>query len=556
LTGFLAHRPIAVFSGVPLPGDRRVIKMRYFRSTSFLVPPMLVTFGCAVLEPSQLATTSAAIVYQTTHIAVTGDPGKLSTLASVGGALAVDENCLVPDRDLDGDLVPDPVPIRIQLLIYRGSILRGVCTVAGSSGSDVIYVTATAFQDRVTDDVWSPSEPGVTITYPTVKSNATGSPGANYALPAATTSTLVGLSSPSNAVKEYYNAQAAPQVLYTWPHLMENGILPLLEHHAATTGARTWEAAWAVKFNSPNTFSPFIDFHITSTNIGASYPMLWQHTADGGQKLPYALSYHSHGTCGNIAVRVGGRGGDSSEKAMHRGLAETIHLYSYDPVNDPSLFATKRLSYRFGDCFDGSAPLNFINQAAASTHGIQLEQSFSWINTVVGATTRGKKVVNAVRSVFDCLAEAADATAGPFAGGSLDSGASAAYAATGLCPGFIADLQLGDATEQVVVHPSAALATCSGGGKVQADFYRRQTDGGVQRWRRIGGGRVSYDASCNPTRQILGEHTGEWEANPTAFGGAAADWTVAAGATNSFRAVVRGFDAAGNAAPVSVTLAP
>jgi hypothetical protein len=529
--------------------------MRCFRSPILLPLSLLAPLGCAGPDVIQVATTSDAVIYQTTHIAVTSDSSKLSALASVGGTLALHENCLVPDQDLDGDLVPDPVPIRTQMLIYRGSTLRGVCTVAGSSGDDTIYVTATAFQYRVTDDVWSSSEPGITVTYPTVKSNAAGTAGADYAIPAVTTSTVVGLSSPTNTVKEYYNTQASPQVLYTWPHLMENGILPELEHHTATTGARTWEAAWAVKFNSPNTFAPYINFHITSTNIGASYPMLSQHTAVGGQKLPYALSYHSHGSCGNIAVRVGGRGGDQSEKAMHRGLAETIHLYTYDPVNDPLLFATKKLSYRFGDCFDGAAALSFVNEAPASTQGIQLEQSFSWINTVVGATTRGKKVVDAVRSVFDCLAESADATAGPSAGSSLDSGGSASYASAGFCPGFIADLQRGDATE-IVVQPSAALTTCSGGGTVHADFYRRQTDSGVQRWRRIAGGRVSYDASCNPTLQILGETTGAWEANPTGFAGAAADRTVAAGTTDSFRAVVRGFDAAGNAAPVSVTLAP
>jgi hypothetical protein len=344
---------------------------------------------------------------------------------------------------------------------------------------------------------------------------------------------------------EFYKAQSAPQVLYTWPHLFEGGTLPQLQHYNANPGGRTWEAAWAVGFN--NVEDADEKFHITSANMGTSFPQLRQHLAAGGTPLPYSVSFHAHGTsCStDVKVRVGGQEGDGSEKPMHRGIAEIIRL----SVTDPNAFTgNARISYAWNDCFNGEGSLNFVNATNAFGKGIQLEQYYAWINADIDPSSavkrRGEGVVKAVRSVFDCLSEPADdAQYVPSANGHHLQATTNAYATAGLCPGFIGDQAL--AGTMGTYQFSAGLLGCTNGGKAHVDYYRREANAaGVERWRRIGGGLIEYDSSCQAAKKVLNE-AGQWEANATVFDPAATDLTGPA----LYRAVVRAEDASGMPVP-------
>lgn|GEM_PF-6042714 len=303
--------------------------------------------------------------------------------------------------------------------------------------------------------------------------------------------------------------------------------------------------------NAQRTHHELDRFHITSANIRQSWPELSSHTGTGGTRFPYAVSFHTHGaSCGSdIAVRVGGGNGNNQEKAMHRGVAEVIRMAFPDAAFEDG----SRITSTWGDCFDGEGSGNFVNAATAFDNGIQLEQFHGWITTdndpnTPGSQPRGPIVANAVRSVFDCLAEPADASSGPWYYGTANSGGTTTYATTGLCPGFIADLDIEHAWS--ASHSmNAGIQNCAanGGanGKAHVDLYREQTGaGGLVRWRRIGGGLVDYDANCNPTLKVL-DAAGGWETPSTVFNPSVMDSTVNANQTVRFRAVIRAFKADG-----------
>ncbi|MBZ4413514.1 hypothetical protein K8640_35355 [Myxococcus sp. XM-1-1-1] len=529
--------------------------------------PLVFLAGCAGPEVSEpinnseaLDASRAAVIYAASHIQVVSD----SAIPATGGvASARHENCLVPNQDLNGDGILDPIPPRTQLLIYRGATLRGVCTVVGPSGSPNILMTQTGFRNRVDIDAdfdvngsidldldgnGTDDETNQTLTLPTVRSNFAGAAGANWALPALTTpSVAVVTGGSANSLVELYKPQSAPKVLYTWPHLMENGTLAQLQAMDAATGARTWETLWGAGFNNAQRTHHELDrFHITSANLQHSWPALSLHTGAGGTRMPYAVSFHTHGAscASSIAVRVGGQNGDLEEQSMHRGVAEVIRMAFPDSAFDDG----SRITYKWGDCFDGDGPENFVNAASAFSNGIQLEQYFGWITANHdGVQTRGPVVAAAVRSVFDCLSEPADASSAPWYYGNVTSGGTG-YHTSGLCPGFIADVDITHAWSAAhAMYPGIQNCPANGGanGRAHVDLYREQTAaGGQKRWYRIGGGRMDYDASCNPTLKVLNT-AGIWETNSTLFNPTAADTTVNANQTVRFRAVIRAFKADG-----------
>lgn len=512
---------------------------------------MLTGSGCLEAppapEPEALASLTAAVVYQGTHIKVAASSSTNYPEAIGGTSSAVHENCRVPRQDLNGDGVLDVIPDRTQLLIYRGSTLRGVCTVAGSTTDNFIYMSQTGFNNRVRTG----SETNETLSFPDVRSNHAGAAGADYDLPSQSTNLLSVLTSgSSHSVVEFYKPQSTPQVLYTWPHLFEGGTLPQLTFYNANPGARTWEAAWAVGFN--NVEDADNKFHITSANLGASFPQLRQHLATSGTPLPYSVSFHAHGTsCStDVKVRVGGQDGDGTEKPMHRGVAEIIRL----SVKDANAFTgNARISYAWNDCFNGEGPLNFVNATNAFGKGIQLEQYYAWINADIDPSSavkrRGEDVVSAVRSVFDCLAEPADsAQYTPSTTGYALQATTNGYATAGLCPGFIGDQALDGAGAPFEF--SAGLLGCTNGGTAHVDYYRREENAsGVERWRRIGGGLIEYDSSCQATKKVLNE-AGQWETNATVFDPGSSDISGSA----VYRAVVRAEDASGLPAPAFFTV--
>ncbi|WNG34048.1 hypothetical protein F0U61_10670 [Archangium violaceum] len=501
------------------------------------------------------------------------------------------ENCLVPKVDFTGDGVLDDIPPRTQMLIYRGATLRGICTVAGSSpDNNKIFMTKQGFTNRV--DIDADMEPdksgeefvldddGVNTETGTTLEPAELRVGSSFRLPVESTADSAKLTTGSaNSVIELYKTQAAPKVLYAWPHLMENGTYAQFEALDKAPGTRNWETFWAASFNNAGRHQyEFERFHITSTNLGTSWPGLAKHINPASARFPYAVSFHTHGrSCSSrVAVRVGGQnGGDAGsqrERVMHQGIAEIIRMAIPDDALtlDPQQVdeckdlepgeCKRRITFATGDCFNGGEEGNFVNAVTAFDNGIQLEQHFGFISG--SAQGNGTIVAQAVRSVFDCLAEEPDAslaiTGSIPAVKAFSSGTT--YATNGLCPGFIFDLSVSTFSPyqyaMAQIMEGAAIQKCAENkgenGVAHVDYYRLEVAAtGQKRWRRIGGGRIDYDNACKPGMKVLNLE-GEWEAVAGGLFPQSSDALVPNHATASFRTVMRAYRQDGTPLPVEV----
>jgi hypothetical protein len=330
---------------------------------------------------------------------------------------------------------------------------------------------------------------------------------------------------------EYVERPAGAMVVYTAPHPWENGAKAWHQlRHVESLKHPAFDAYWAVGIkNNASGYDPETGltnttrFHVTADEIsGESFPRLGELMR---APLPYAVAFHGTGPSGSCGqgVKVGGRlGYEKQDKYLfRRGIAENIQMSLGPAVN------ANQVHYQDDTCgnsYNGTGPDNVVNRIGrASTaggsapRGIQIETGYGLSQVAYD------RVGEAVRAVFDCLNEPADATNSVVA-----ISAGAAYA-SGRCNGFIVELHLPSATSRVF---HGGLRPCRPGARAHVDIYKRNMALGA--WDRIGGGDVRYSASCSrtyvsPADWDPGAFTPTWQPGPE---GTTAGW---------FRMVVHGY---------------
>jgi hypothetical protein len=434
-------------------------------------------------------------------------------------------------------------PAGSQLLIYRGTRLRGMCTVemdhpTTPTITDVNQIRArqTLLDERVRDGVTAPGEAiGLTpISGVTVRNEAT-SGGTAPAVVAAITNAALLETSGDNTPRELSSVPASPtgvSVAYTVPHPWENDQNLSASGCGANCGFGRSYLAWRSAFNARDTvndgfwaigmrgnrneynaFEPALSntsrFHITSTQLDtSSFPGLGD--VEDAQ-FDYAVSFHGQGSSGvcEPGVMVGGRLGMSmglsaDTRGWRRGIAENIRTLvdPADPVagcnSTSSCFGPldpAAVRYTTGACpgFDvGEGTANFVNEIA-DQGGIQLEIGRDLDQAIYG------RIGAAVHEVFDCLNEAPNVNIGDtsywFA---LTNSTGTAYATDGRCRGFVVDANFRSYAASAFY---AGLQTCTVGARVHLDVYRENAAGA---WDRVAGGTRTY-TSCSPTQVFTDE---------------------------------------------------
>ncbi|PTL76844.1 hypothetical protein [Vitiosangium sp. GDMCC 1.1324] len=466
--------------------------------------PLLLAAGCgpdASLDraPGSDGVTSSSLVLD-------GQKFKVNT------GIASTEHCRVPQsRQAD-------FQANRQLLIRRGTTLRGLCTVeATASASGDFEMNQEGFDNRVkiSGDNATETSADVQVANQHTAGSAPAIAQPANSLDEANTQSL-------GKVMEYTLRAPGSVVAYTVPHPFEKGTFEQgsLVHTADTQRNAIWAAG--INNNQKGTLSRY---HITATEIsGASFPGLGTFLAN---RIPYAVAFHGETSCTTSEVKVGG----GIELSFRQGVAEIIR----EALNDSSL----RVHWRPGVCFEGSDDDNFVNAMSVDFRGLQLEQDSTLI---LGDASRREKVANAVKSVFDCLIDGADnsPTVTSSTSWSADSGGST-YASTGACRRFIAEIELPNVSGGHTL--SAGASTCVDGHTAHVDYYRWTTSSsGVGYWVRIGGGNITYSGTGAGCGTVFSSESGYTYVQPGVVGNSASG-------TTRLRAVIRAFDASGASVP-------
>ncbi|TKC95760.1 hypothetical protein [Polyangium fumosum] len=388
-----------------------------------------------------------------------------------------------------------------QLLIKRGTTLRGLCTVDGvaSSTSD-IQVSQTLFTNRVALAGETTSATGVTVS----NEYASGVVPA-IAEPATTLSAVKNSS--SNKVREFLSRDANTKVVYTAPHPFEDYTFDQVEgiynHNPTRNGA------WVVGINS-NDFSADAKFHITSADISwRSFPLLEGFVAN---PVNYSVSFHRH-ACPGVDIQVGG----SISSYFRQGVAEILSEYLQGEGLDIAWSNTS------GCDLDGSNQFNYVNWLGLNG-GVQIEQS----PAVLDNTTRREKARDAVRSVYDCLLDPADDSDvhDPISGyQTVVYATDGDYATDGECPRFIGDIEVPSTPLNRRKEVITAVWSCEVGDTAHVDIYLIPSYGYAFR---VGGGMIEHvltsDMNCDSVKVTTGPTP--W-IEPEIYGGA------------TYRAVIR-----------------
>ncbi|MDC0745074.1 poly-gamma-glutamate hydrolase family protein [Polyangium mundeleinium] len=371
-----------------------------------------------------------------------------------------------------------------QLLIKRGTTLRGLCTVDGvaSSTSD-IQVSQTLFTNRVALAGETTSATGVTV------SNEYASGVAPAIAEPATTISAVKNSS-SNKVREFLSRDANTKVVYTAPHPFEDYTFDQVEgiynHNPTRNGA------WVVGINS-NDPSADAKFHITSTDISwRSFPLLQSFVPN---QVYYSVSFHRH-ACSGVDIQVGG----SIFPEFRQGVAEILSEYLQGEGLDIAWSNTS------GCDLAGSNQFNYVNWIG-SYGGVQIEQS----PAVLDSTTRREKARDAVRSVYDCLLDPADdSDVHDYADQTNGQqtvvyATNGDYATDGECPRFIGDIEVPSTPLNRPKEVITAVWDCEVGDTAHVDIYG--IDGYGHAFR-VGGGMMEYvltsDMNCDSVKVTTG----------------------------------------------------
>ena len=322
--------------------------------------------GCLGLDPSGGAPTG-------------DDPGLgqgAAALERTGVTITEDANLPAEHCQVGVDASGAPAwPAGRQVLLYRGAVLRGMCTVdAATHPSGVTAIRA--HRDVMVERIWESADgalpaAGITWTLPTASSTTTvtvrdqwyagaPSPAPNPPAPAVVSAgTLAGLETDDSTPREYLSAlpaasTTAVNVGYIAPHPFENpapsnglgrALLQWKAAEAVKDPAR--DAFWSVGMqgddgdyvldprdltNSTN-LTNTRRFHITGTQIDrASFPGVGT-LIDGD--LDYAVAFHgsaartANASGCNQGLLVGGRLGldrAADPLAFRRGIAENLRF--------------------------------------------------------------------------------------------------------------------------------------------------------------------------------------------------------------------------------------
>ncbi|MFY0566772.1 hypothetical protein ACN28E_23435 [Archangium lansingense] len=477
---------------------------RSSRLLGTLTPLMMMTAGCgpelvADSMPGPVGVTRSSLVLDNQKF-------KVNTNISSG------ERCRVPQS-----LLADFQPNR-QLLIRRGTALRGLCTVeTTASASGDFEMSQTGFDNRVKLSGDAATETGsvVQVANEYVAGSAPAIAESASSLNEANTNS-------SGKVMEYTQRPSGSVVAYTVPHPFEKGTFEqgALIHTADTQRNAIWAAA--INNNQRGSLSRY---HITATELsGASFPGLGSFLTN---RIPYAVSFHGETSCTTSEVKVGG----GIELPFRQGVAEIIR----EALNDPSL----RVHWKSGVCFDGSDDDNFVNAMSVDFRGVQLEQDST---IILSDTSRRDTVANAAKSVFDCLIDDADnaPTVTSATTWSANSGGTD-YVSAGTCKRFIAEIELPNVAGGHTL--SAGASTCVTGHSAHVDYYRwTMGSGGVGYWVRMGGGNLTYADNGAGCSTVFSSEVGYSYVHPGAVGSGSIG-------TTRLRAVVRASDASGAAVP-------
>lgn len=377
------------------------------------------------------------------------------------------EHCLMP-----ASLIDDfPVGRQVRLARYspRDELTHmGLCTVVGQSLTSHVQMTATGMQERVGAGSSQSLVSGVTV------STTTGASVTNAA------SSIAGTHGGfTQDIREYSLRETGAQVVFMAPHgRIEAKTGPQVDHlfDDRTPGR---DAFWAVGLHT-DAEDDDDHLHITSGEISElSFPGLATFV---NNRMRYAVSFHGFDDAGvgfSEDVLVGG----NEAPAFRKGLAEIIG----DALSTTGFTARHDLSLTAYAKYRGTQTSNFVNRSALGGRGVQIEQSLS----LRGNAAAPDDVAEAVKSVYDCLLDAAD---GQRVGTGTLASSGSTYTGGSKCPRFVAEYDLTASTGVVSVN-AGKPASCAAG-RVHVDVYRLRTDA---TWERVGGGFRDYDASCGVT---------------------------------------------------------
>lgn len=322
---------------------------------------------------------------------------------------------------------------------------------------------------------------------------------------------------PTNDIHEYRISPSAAKVAYTAPHgRIEANVADQVDYILEDSDPDSRNAGWVVQYGQSGSGTNFNHFHITSDDISeVSFPDLGQLFAL--TDLRYAVSFHGFNedsytfddaapagqTCDTVTdkcthVIVGG----DEDLLFRQGVAELL--------NEVLPYAQRARASGFSSSLWGVNNDNFVNRLAAGGLGLQLEQS--------GAvrTSYKQAIADTVQSVYDCLIDAPDETRVVGTSSGSVTGTSTSYATTSSsakCPRFIAEISTSSGTTHTF-NAGVAAADCGSASTAHVDYYR--WDSGLDRWRRIGGGRIEYSGSCTATKVGFTEPSGT-NASPGLF---------------------------------------
>jgi hypothetical protein len=422
-------------------------------------------------------------------------------------------------------------PAGRQLLVYRGTTLRGACTIdgGGAISANTIEMSRRMMKNRVwlSTDGMDPSNSNqivASITGVTMRDEARAAPAAPRITAAVTTLADLEVDG-DNTMREYTTTPtgtAGITVGYTAPHPSENpdpsgglGRAYLGWKAAQSKLDAAHDAFWTLGWRGNRghcTGDPedtgtakICDtkrFHITSTEMSfVSYPGL---TTLASADLDYVVALHGQGAkstalC-NTNIMVGGLVGNdlmSDPLGFRRGIAENLRLLvppktvAGDGKLVPDHVKYSHAGNVLNSCnFDeGVATTNYVNVLArdgTARRGLQLEQG----SALAAATYQA--VGDSVHQVFDCLNANHDVNVGTVASSfaarkSIGTG----YAKDGNhCNGFIIDVTFSASSKNFF----GGLQTCQVGAKVHLDVYHRNAS---DSWDRVAGGTRTYTA-CSP----------------------------------------------------------
>jgi len=467
-------------------------------------------------------------------------------------------------------------PAGHQVLIYRGTVLRGACTVEG--GGTIAAGTIEMSREMMKDRVWldsdgmDPGNPGqivATISGVTVRDETPSAPAAPRIT--APVTTAAGLETDGDdTMREYTTtptSTAGITVGYTAPHPTENpapskgmgrsylgwkAALGKLDPAHDAFWAPGWRGNRGHCADDPEdtgtaTICDTKRFHITATEMSfASYPGLGQLAIAG---LDYAVALHGQGkkstaTC-NTNIMVGGLVGDdlsSDQLGFRRSIAENLRLLvpPEATAGDGKLVPDHVKYSRAGNALDGCSfdegvgsgnYVNAIAQSGTAQRGLQLEQG-----SELDATTY-QAVGEAVHQVFDCLNTTADVNVGTVPGPDFPARSSAmsSYATNKpRCNGFVVDVTLTAPSNDFF--GGLQTTSCQVGARVHLDVYHRNAAGV---WDRIAGGTRTY-TGCSPEAFTDAAYDDDGVAPAPSF------QQVPSGSppTGDFRLVIRGYSGA------------